>query len=98
MEKYEINKFLNEFDDKLISISKSLDISNLQKEIEKLEKVVLKDDFWSNPKEAEMIISSLNYSKELNNTYLNFVNQVNNIKELLDLLENDELNEISNEI
>ena len=64
MERYEINKFIESYQKSLNDMILAMDLDNVQKEINELDQKMLSEDFWNDRKEAQRIISRLNYLKE----------------------------------
>lgn len=85
MERYEINKFIESYQKSLNDMILAMDLDNVQKEINELDQKMLSEDFWNDRKEAQRIISRLNYLKDN-------LTEVNNLKrEFDDLLALDEM-------
>ncbi|MCR5787096.1 MAG: peptide chain release factor 2 [Acholeplasmatales bacterium] len=98
MEKYEINKYLTSFEDKLNGLEKSLNISHLKEEIDKLTKLTLAPDFWDKPVEANIIISNLNSYKENYDSFMELKLSYDSINELLELDDSSSFEELGNEV
>ena len=62
MEKYEINKFISEYKEKLNDLYQAFNVKNKKEEYDVLAKEISKTDFWNDPENAQKIIAK---SKEL---------------------------------
>ena len=65
MEKYEINKFISEYELKLNDLKVALNVEGKKPVLAELEKETVKDDFWSDQSKAQEIISQVNQLKEI---------------------------------
>lgn len=99
MEKYEINKYLEEFSDKISGLAKALNVEKLKSEIDTLSIDCAKDDFWQDAKAAQEKIGTLNKLKEKYNTYQSLKSSLDSLNDLLELSDDEEtLEEVSREI
>lgn len=99
MEKYEINKYLEEFSDKILGLAKALNVEKLKSEIDVLSSDCARDDFWLDAKLAQEKIGTLNKLKEKYNTYQSLKSSLDSLKDLLELSDDPEtLEEVSREI
>lgn len=99
MEKYEINKYLEEFSDKIEGLAKALNVEKLKSEIDLLSSDCARDDFWLDAKLAQEKIGTLNKLKEKYNTYQSLKSSLESLKDLLELSDDAEtLEEVSREI
>ena len=99
MEKYEINKYLEEFSDKIEGLAKALNVEKLKSEIDVLSSDCAKDDFWLDAKLAQEKIGTLNKLKEKYNTYQSLKSSLDSLNDLLELSDDAEtLEEVSSEI
>ena len=99
MEKYEINKYLEEFSDKILGLAKALNVEKLKSEIDVLSSDCARDDFWLDAKLAQEKIGTLNKLKEKYNTYQLLKSSLDSLKDLLELSDDPEtLEEVSREI
>jgi len=89
MERYEINKFVEEYNIKLKDLNEAFNIDSLKVELEGLELKINSPDFWSDQNSAQAVISRSNEIKEIISTYDNLANEFNNIKEVIDLAFSD---------
>ena len=64
MEKYEIVKYSSDFSKRIDELSKVIKPVEIQRSIEKLEKVMLEDDFWQDSSSATKTINECNAQKE----------------------------------
>ena len=64
MEKYEINKFLEEYGKKLEDLYKALGIKQKTPELEKLNQEIENPEFWSDQKKAQEVIKKANQLKD----------------------------------
>ena len=99
MEKYEINKYLEEFSDKIEGLAKALNVEKLKSEIDVLSSDCARDDFWLDAKLAQEKIATLNKLKEKYNTYQSLKSSLDSLNDLLELSDDAEtLEEVSSEI
>lgn len=89
MEKYEINKFIDEYEQKLEDLYVAFGIKAKTPELEELEKKSSDSSFWLKQDEAKKIISRMNQLKEVINAYNKALNNFNDLKELITLAETD---------
>ncbi len=81
MEKYEINKYVEQFHSRLDDLKQIIKLDEKKQEIEKLENLMLASDFWNDATQAQKVVNEMNGLKGL-------------VLELEKLLESfDELNE-----
>ena len=85
MEKYEINKFIEEYTIKLNDVMIALNIEGRIPILKDLEKEIAKDDFWNDQKKAQVIIAKTNGLKEIINSYNQVKNAFNDIKDLIEM-------------
>lgn len=64
MERYEINKFLETYQKNLDDMISAMKLDDIKKEIDDLDLVMNADDFWNNQREAQRVISRMNYLKD----------------------------------
>lgn len=99
MEKYEINKYLSSFSDKINGLAEALNYKKLELDINNLSIECEKSDFWDNAKVAQEKITELNKLKDKYNTYNNLKSSLNSLKDLISLSDDlDTLEEVSREI
>ncbi|MCR5231886.1 MAG: peptide chain release factor 2 [Acholeplasmatales bacterium] len=92
MEKYEINKFIEEYDIKLKDLDKALGINQKEIELKELNKEIEDPNFWSDQKKAQEVIKKSNLLKDTINSYNDLSKQFNDINDLKDsALEDEEL-------
>ena len=95
MEKYEINKFISEYETKLNDLRIALNVEGKMPRLAELEKETVKDDFWSDQGKAQGIISEVNQLKEIINSYTDLENKYKDILDLVDMaLEDTEAMEL----
>ena len=90
MERYEINKFLLEYDKKLSDLFQALQISTKIPELKIEEEKIAKDNFWDDPTLAQSIISKANLLRDTINVYKKLENDFSEIKEHVELAFEDE--------
>ena len=90
MEKYEINKFISEYKEKLNDLYQAFNVKNKKEEYDVLAKEISKTDFWNDPENAQKIIAKSNALKEIIDIYDNVDK---NFKDILDLIELSEIDE-----
>ena len=100
MEKYEINKYLETFNQKTLELKEAISFNKLEEEIKDLTQKTLEDNFWSNKEEAEKIFSSLNLKKAKAEKFKSIEEDVKDLNELIELSQADEsfLDSIEDEI
>jgi len=96
MEKYEINKYIENFNTKLTELANSLNIEELKDSIKEYDDQISVSSIWDNPKYAEDLISKTNLLKEKFNSYNELLNNLNDLKDLI--LLSDEIDGLSDEI
>ena len=69
MEKYEINKFIEEYSSKLSDVKTALNIEAKIPVLKELDEKIGKEDFWNDQQVAQKIISKANQLKETINSY-----------------------------
>ena len=74
------------------------DISHLESEIDKLEKITTQEEFWNNTKKTTEILSKLKQIKQKVDNYKDLNKKVKNLEELCDLINIEYDEEIANEI
>ena len=100
MEKYEINKYLEKFENSVNDLKLALNQEELEAELKRLNEEMLKEGFWDNSKESSKVINRLKDVKEKVHT----INEViTGYQDLLDLyemytLEEDEFKEFLEEL
>lgn len=65
MEKYEINKFIEEYDLKLNDLKIAFNLDGKRPVLKELEKKISESDFWSDQETAKKIINESNALKEI---------------------------------
>jgi len=100
LEKYEINKFLSEYEIKLSDLYQAFNIKNKEAEYKELDEKIQDSSFWSDQKKAQGIISRFNSIKEIINDYNNANSKFLDIKNSIDdaLSDNDLMELLENEI
>ena len=98
MEKYEINKYISSFEEKLMFLKKSLNIDALKEEINDLNNKTLAPSFWNDQTKANDIISLLNSKKEIYDNYNSLSQSFELLKELLNLEDEASLEELGEEV
>ena len=102
MEKYEINKFITEYEKRIDDLYQALKIEDKLKEEKELKDKSSAQDFWNNPNEAKVIISRLNLISSDISAYNDLKSRIKDIIELNDEASNEEelalLEELINEL
>ncbi len=100
MEKYEINKFILEYDKKINDLYQAFNIESKKNEYKNLALKISDPFFWNDTDSAQKIISKSNSLKEIIDIYDNVFKNYNDIKELIELsnIDNDALNMLDSEI
>ncbi len=79
-------KFLNELRIKKERIKASIKIDSLKSELQELEKKSMKDGFWNNQKESNIIFSKIKVLNKKINLYESINSELNNLFEMNELL------------
>lgn len=90
MEKYEVNKFIEEYKNKLNDLFQAFNIENKRIEIDKLNKEIESEGFWNDPEKAQNIISKANAIKDVIKDYDNLKNKFDDIISNIDDAFSDE--------
>ena len=90
MEKYEINKFIEDYEIKIKDLYEAFNIDSIKEELKGLEIEINDPSFWSNQSKAQGIISRSNAIKEIIEIYDNLKKSFDSIKESVDLAFSDE--------
>lgn len=85
MEKYEINRFIEEYKIKLNDLYVAFGVKNKTPELEKLEKEISNENFWLDQAKAKQIISRSNQLKEVLNSYNKASSDFKDINDLIEL-------------
>ena len=95
MEKYEINKLINEYESKIQDLKIALNIDGKRTNLINLEEKINSNDFWNDQKSAQNIISEANMIKEIINSFDMVNNIFTDIKDIIDMaLEDSEAMEM----
>ncbi len=89
MEKYEINKFVEEYKIKLNDLFQAFNIETKAPELKELEAKIEDSNFWNDPNNAQAIIAKANAIKEVVNKYNKAKNIYDDILSLIDMLNED---------
>lgn len=89
MEKYEINKYLDSFKEKVNDFYQSLNIETLREEFSKLDKEINNPNLWDNPSRAQEIINKSNQIKENISIYDDSKSQLDDMINTLDIIDED---------
>ncbi len=107
MEKYEINKFIDEYGIKLNDLNEAFNIDGLKNELVGLDSEINNPDFWSNQNKAQSTIQRANEIKEILSQYSDLKKSFDSIVESVDMaledpeymvLLEDEINTFKTEI
>jgi len=90
MEKYEINKFIEDYEIKIKDLYEAFNIDSIKEELKGLEIEINDPSFWSNQSKAQGIISRSNAIKEIIEIYDNLKKSFDSIKESVDLAFSDD--------
>ena len=74
------------------------DITNVSKELEKLESKTLEPNFWEDSKLNAPILQQIKILKDKKESYFKVFNEVNNLIEMNELLELEFDNDLMNEL
>ena len=91
MERYEINKYFEIFNNKIKDLYVALKIEENNPKLIELEEEIASVDFWNDQKHAQAVISEANILKEKKEDYLMLENGLKDLKELdeMSLIEED---------
>jgi peptide chain release factor 2 len=107
MEKYEINKFIDEYGIKLNDLNEAFNIDGLKNELVGLDSEINNPDFWSDQNKAQSTIQRANEIKEILSQYSDLKKSFDGIVESVDMaledseymvLLEDEINTFKTEI
>lgn len=90
MERYEINKYLTSFKQKIDDMYIALKIEEKKPRLEALNLEISSPDFWLDAKKAQTIINESNNLKESIEDYNSVNNSYNGTLELLEMIDEDE--------
>ena len=85
MEKYEINKFIEEYDLKLNDLKIAFNLDGKRPVLKELEKKISESDFWSDQETAKKIINESNALKEIIVGYDTIYKQYEDVKEFTEM-------------
>ena len=85
MEKYEINKYLEKFENSVNDLRLALDSEALNAELKTLNEEILQPNFWDDSKNSNKVINLLNEVKEKVNTIDEINKRYNDVLELFEM-------------
>ncbi len=85
MEKYEMNKLIAEYDQKLSDLQLALHVEEKRPILKDLEEKISASDFWQNQEEAQRVINTANQIKEILNAYDEVEKKYQDVKELMEM-------------
>lgn len=85
MEKYEINKFINEYDGKLSDLKTALNVDGKRPILASLEEKINDSDFWLDQDKAKGVIAESNSLKEVLNSYDGIEKKYLDLKEFMEM-------------
>ncbi len=89
MERYEINKFIEEYKNKLKDLYEAFNIKNITIEAKGLDEEINNPDFWSDQNKAQGIISRNNEIKEIIGIYNDLTKSFDSINDSVELAFSD---------
>ena len=93
MERYEINKYLTGFKEKLNSLKESIKLNEIEEKISNLSDKTNKEGFWDDQKESQKVFNELNSLKEKANSFKELNSRLEDLLVLDEMaLEDDSLN------
>ena len=95
MEKYEINKYLEKFENSVNDLRLALDSDSLNEELKTLNEQILHPNFWDDTKNSNKVISLLNEVKEKVNTIDEINKRYNDVLELFEMFNLEDSVEIA---
>ena len=100
MEKYEINKYLEKFENSVNDLRLALNSVELNNELQTLNELIMQPNFWDDNKKSSATINKLNDVKEKVNIITSIDKGYNDVLELYEMYileESEELNELLSE-
>ena len=91
-------RFLNELKEKLKNIKETMQIENLKKELNELEKISLQENFWNNQENSNKTFSKIKTLQKKISLYENLNSELNNLIEMNELLNVEPDNDLVNEL
>ncbi|HHU80264.1 MAG: peptide chain release factor 2 [Bacilli bacterium] len=98
MEKYEISKNINGFNERLKALKTVINIDQTTEAISGYEQQMLASDFWDNPKIAAEVVQKCNDLKETLEEYNELKNRVQDLEEILSFNDESLLGDIADSI
>lgn len=100
MDRYDINKYLTSFKEKIIALKDSLNLEELNKEIAKLSEISSKEGFWDDTRKSQELFQKLNSLKDKKNGFNSIQTKLDDLLVLDEMSYEDEtlLEELDNTI
>ena len=90
MEKYEMNQFTTEYEEKLLELKEALGIEGKRPILKSLEEEIASTNFWNDQEHAQKTINRMNLIKETITSYDELYARFQDILELMDMALEDE--------
>ncbi len=85
MEKYEINKYVEQFHSRLDDLKQIIQMDVKKQKIEKLENLMLASDFWNDASRAQKVVNEMNGLKGLVQQLENLLGSFDELNEFIEL-------------
>lgn len=90
MDRYEINKYIQTFKQKITDLYEALNIKSKEVKLASLDALISSPDFWSDQKKANAIISEANDIREDVSLYNDLAKSYMDLEEFISMSQNDE--------
>ena len=87
MEKYEVNKLITEYEERLDDLEKAIKIDELKQELKSLNEKMLDPSFWNDQNKAKETTRRISFIESNLNTYKSLSESFSNIKDWLEISE-----------
>ena len=94
----ETSKRIQDINKRITDIGDSLCISQLEEELNKLEKETTKQDFWNDSENMTKVLSRINNLKKKVTSYKKIYDEIHTISEMLELITEEKDNDLEKEI
>lgn len=98
MEKYEINKNMNDFESRLDDLKQIVNLEEKNKKIAELENLMLASDFWTDTNKAQAIVNEANGLKQVASQLQSLIDSYEELLEMIEMDDDDFVEEIENGI
>ncbi|MBE5806027.1 MAG: peptide chain release factor 2 [Clostridiales bacterium] len=91
-------KTLINLQNKIKEIGESLDIANLEKDLNNLEQKTMEDGFWDDPKQTSITLQKIKNKKNKVENYYKIISQIDNLLEMSELVIQENEDNLTKEI